>query len=297
MRRGTARAGRFERQITPGCLTCHANQVEHVEGTEGRYRPPMFRGHAIGCERCHGPGELHVAQPHDVADGPNIVNPRKLTPVLREDVCQQCHLLGQKTIDRRGHQLADYRPGLSLAEFVTVFSRPSNRQEGHTNGDHVEQMSRSRCFRAVMARWVASRATTRTGCRLKNRRWPITKRDASPVTPIAAVHCPRWIGRNAGMNTTALLATCRRCRRPTSAISRRPCIAFRATANCASAQAAAGAKQPIAGTLLVPFHRDQMSPSRLVDADRDLGVALRHDGRRGATKALPLLSRASGSSR
>ncbi len=108
----------------------------------------MFRGHAIGCERCHGPGELHVAQPHDVADGPNIVNPRDLTPVLREDVCQQCHLLGQKTIDRRGHQLADYRPGLSLAEFVTVFSRPSNRQEGHTNGDHVEQMSRSRCFRA-----------------------------------------------------------------------------------------------------------------------------------------------------
>ena len=89
-------------------------------------------------------------QPHDVADGPNIVNPRDLTPVLREDVCQQCHLLGQKTIDRRGHQLADYRPGLSLAEFVTVFSRPSNRQEGHTNGDHVEQMSRSRCFRAVM---------------------------------------------------------------------------------------------------------------------------------------------------
>ena len=30
------RVGRFERQISPACLTCHANEVDHVEGTEGR---------------------------------------------------------------------------------------------------------------------------------------------------------------------------------------------------------------------------------------------------------------------
>ena len=53
----------FERSIKPTCLFCHSNQFDHVEGTENRYRPPIFRGHAIGCERCHGPGELHVRSP------------------------------------------------------------------------------------------------------------------------------------------------------------------------------------------------------------------------------------------
>ena len=50
----------FDRPIQHECLFCHANRVEPVEGTVNRYQPPIFRGHAIGCERCHGPGELHV---------------------------------------------------------------------------------------------------------------------------------------------------------------------------------------------------------------------------------------------
>ena len=37
--------------------------AEPVEGTVNRYREPIFAGLAIGCERCHGPGELHVKQP------------------------------------------------------------------------------------------------------------------------------------------------------------------------------------------------------------------------------------------
>ena len=53
----------FYRPVQPECLYCHANRVEPVAGTINRYRPPIFRGHAIGCERCHGPGELHVKDP------------------------------------------------------------------------------------------------------------------------------------------------------------------------------------------------------------------------------------------
>ena len=60
-----------------------------------RYRQPIFLGHGIGCERCHGPGELHVSRPEQMdKDLPNIVNPAKLQPALRESVCQQCHLQG-----------------------------------------------------------------------------------------------------------------------------------------------------------------------------------------------------------
>ena len=49
------RTDQFERPINRECLFCHANRVEHVAGTENRYREPVFQGHAIGCERCHGP--------------------------------------------------------------------------------------------------------------------------------------------------------------------------------------------------------------------------------------------------
>ncbi len=53
----------FNRPILADCLFCHANRVERVAGPVNRYREPIFHGHAIGCERCHGPGELHVKRP------------------------------------------------------------------------------------------------------------------------------------------------------------------------------------------------------------------------------------------
>ncbi len=53
----------FERPILPDCLACHANQFRPVAGTLNRYETPIFQGHAIGCERCHGPGALHVKAP------------------------------------------------------------------------------------------------------------------------------------------------------------------------------------------------------------------------------------------
>src|SRR5262249_28118081 len=66
----------FNRPILPSCVFCHANQVEPIAGTVNRYQQPIFRGHAIGCERCHGPGELHAARP-TIVDGRDmtIVNP------------------------------------------------------------------------------------------------------------------------------------------------------------------------------------------------------------------------------
>src|SRR5262245_30046449 len=52
----------FDRPVESTCLFCHANRVEPIAGTTNRYASPIFRGHAIGCERCHGPGELHIQQ-------------------------------------------------------------------------------------------------------------------------------------------------------------------------------------------------------------------------------------------
>src|SRR5262249_4380129 len=48
------------RIMQASCLFCHTNRVRQDAEQPDRFTPPVFEGHAIGCERCHGPGELHV---------------------------------------------------------------------------------------------------------------------------------------------------------------------------------------------------------------------------------------------
>ena len=144
----------FERPVKPACLFCHANRVEHVEGTENRYRQPIFRGHAIGCERCHGPGELHVRQPRARRRPSRRTSstPPSLEPALREAVCQQCHLQGDVRVVRAGRTLADFRPGLPL-HVHRVGVREGRRRGGKTRFfGQVEQMHESRCFRESQGR-------------------------------------------------------------------------------------------------------------------------------------------------
>ena len=136
----------FDRPIEADCLFCHTNRVEPIAQTLNRYEQPIFRGHAIGCERCHGPGELH-SQHQELVDGRDltIVNPRHLEPVLRSAVCEQCHLQGDHRIDRLGRDMFQYRPGLSLIDFFAVYGRAEQRETKFVG--QVEQMKESRCFR------------------------------------------------------------------------------------------------------------------------------------------------------
>jgi hypothetical protein len=136
------------RAVVPDCLYCHANRVNPVEGSVNHYTRPVFDGHAIGCQRCHGPGELHAAGPGKGPDGvdPTIVNPKHLAPELREAICEQCHLQGAARTLRRGRGLSDFRPGLPLASFWSVFLRAPEAGEGPKAVGQVEQMYQSRCF-------------------------------------------------------------------------------------------------------------------------------------------------------
>jgi Flp pilus assembly protein TadD len=143
----------FARSITAECLFCHSNHADRVADTQNHYRAPIFHGHAIGCERCHGPGQEHVErrrrqEPVDEVDY-TIVNPRRLEPALREAVCEQCHLQGHYRILRRGRDDFDFRPGLPLHRFKSVFFKPpapGTKSQTSFVG-HVEQMHASRCFR------------------------------------------------------------------------------------------------------------------------------------------------------
>jgi predicted CXXCH cytochrome family protein len=138
------------REVVADCLFCHTDRAEPVPGATNRYREPLFpvQPH-VGCERCHGPGELHAAeraagQPAATPDTA-IVNPKHLPPDLRAAVCQQCHLQGAVRFARPGRGAFDFRPGLPLEPFLAVFARHPGLAGDLRSVGQFEQMAASKC--------------------------------------------------------------------------------------------------------------------------------------------------------
>jgi predicted CXXCH cytochrome family protein len=146
----SALAGRV---VSAACLFCHANRLRQDPEYPDRFVSGVFEGHAIGCERCHGPGELHARGDLDHT----IVNPARLPPPLRDAVCEQCHLEGETRLLRSGRGLFDYRPGLPLADFWAVLVEARQSGEDAKAVNHVEQMYQSKCFQR-------SSGTLKMGC-------------------------------------------------------------------------------------------------------------------------------------
>ena len=141
----------FTRAIVADCLFCHSNRANHVKHTINRYESPPFGGVSIHCERCHGPGDLHVAKhltEGTISGMPDdtIVNPQRLDPLRRDSVCEQCHLPGKVRVARRGRHPYEYRPGLLWHEFVTTFSVPTVENVTAEVTGHVDQLRSSGCF-------------------------------------------------------------------------------------------------------------------------------------------------------
>lgn len=138
----------FQRIISDECLFCHAGRVELVDGNP--YRPQIVEP-AIACERCHGPGSLHVDRQTagilSRASGADetIVNPNRLPRKLSEDICAQCHLQGDVAVSAAGQEFSDYRPGLPLEQFRHHYRLQDENREMTVVG-HVEQMRLSPCY-------------------------------------------------------------------------------------------------------------------------------------------------------
>jgi tetratricopeptide (TPR) repeat protein len=136
--------------VDASCLSCHCSATESVDGTVNRFHEPLKHANAIGCERCHGPGELHVAGGPQNPEGQDvdrtIVNPVHLEPALRDAVCQQCHMNSGYRILRLGRSFSDYRPGLPLDSAWSVYVKPAALAEDYRTASRPEQMRSSRCF-------------------------------------------------------------------------------------------------------------------------------------------------------
>jgi tetratricopeptide (TPR) repeat protein len=152
----------FTRPVPDECIYCHANRAEPVANSLNHFRTPIFQGYAIGCERCHGPGELHVQLRENDKNfaglDDTIVVPDRLDPELREGVCQQCHLQAVVRIVKRNRYRENFRPGLPLNQFVSYFVLPASQTDSKRAVGQVEQMYASRCFQESGAK------TAKLGC-------------------------------------------------------------------------------------------------------------------------------------
>ncbi len=141
---------RFSRKIGLECMSCHNSLPDFVQGSENKYNGVPD---GVACERCHGPGSIHVQQRSTGSKidtskyiDYSIVNPGKLSIDLQFDVCQRCHLQGN-TVLKEDKSFYDFRPGMKLSDYmVTFLPRYKNADDEFIMASHADRLKQSKCF-------------------------------------------------------------------------------------------------------------------------------------------------------
>lgn len=141
-------------------MFCHNAYPDVPLGSDRYGQPHVFPStlpEGVGCQRCHGPGAAHIRLAADIdaldeAVRASIVNPAKLPPKLRDDVCFQCHLqLTSKLTSfmrRFGRDDYSYRPGQSLSDYLVHldFDDGTERSERFEINHHPYRLRQSTCY-------------------------------------------------------------------------------------------------------------------------------------------------------
>ncbi|HAP00840.1 MAG TPA: pilus assembly protein TadD [Bacteroidetes bacterium] len=141
---------RWSRTISLECMTCHNMYPEFDVASDNKFVSVKT---GIECERCHGPGSIHVAEKLtgmivDTSKGADrsIVNPRRLSVELQTELCQRCHLQGISVLNE-GKTFFDFKPGMKLNDVENIFMpRYEGGNESFIMASHADRMKQSQCF-------------------------------------------------------------------------------------------------------------------------------------------------------
>jgi hypothetical protein len=143
----------FGRAVAVGCFECHSSYI----GTKAMLHKNFFEGtpqydratvvYGIDCERCHGPGALHVAwqqaHPEDTA-ARYMGRFAGLTRQQRLDVCAVCHSGAHSGQER---SVFHFKPGDTLANYYFTDPRLSKVPENtDVHGNQYELLVASQCY-------------------------------------------------------------------------------------------------------------------------------------------------------
>lgn len=112
-----------QRPWTRYCAGCHV--TGYVPGN-GQYTEMR-----IGCESCHGPGSIHAASSAPA----DIVNPARLDPDRRDDICAACHVRGND-LSGNFYFPVGYLPGKNLGDYYV----PIDVEEGEGNAGAIKRL-------------------------------------------------------------------------------------------------------------------------------------------------------------
>jgi Tfp pilus assembly protein PilF len=142
------------------CMFCHNAYPNVPKGSDIFEAPQVFPKElpeGTGCQRCHGPGAEHV---RTVFKGDfdteriraAIVNPKRLSPKRRNDICYECHMQPAVSlfgVRRFGVPDYSFRPGQKLGDYLLhmdITEEGKEKPERFEINHHPYRMEQSKCF-------------------------------------------------------------------------------------------------------------------------------------------------------
>jgi hypothetical protein len=133
----------FGRYIEGRCMECHTTSFKRLSSTEYDSAQILY---GVSCERCHGPGEKHVAfqtaHPGE-KQGRWVINPAGLSRERRLDACAVCH----SGVMRSRKPAGSFLPGDTLANYFILNSSHIDSSHLDVHANQYGLLTASKCFR------------------------------------------------------------------------------------------------------------------------------------------------------
>lgn len=135
----------FDKPVVPRCLECHGTSFKWMPPPLNRYsKSSLVLG--ITCEKCHGPGRLHVIRYRSksavaAGESKDIVNISSFSRDRQVDACALCHAGAAEAIAPP----LSFVPGEAIDTYLYIPPAAPNAPVD-VHGNQVQLLKESRCY-------------------------------------------------------------------------------------------------------------------------------------------------------